>query len=341
MANNSKLYEKMWAIINGPRENAPTEWETLAKSNNLDDNETCFLLAIQLRKHGRKKEAYEASKELSKYNPSVKSYNIYLASAYDLTTKKEVSNEELNTVFTAALDFYFKAGYEVNLAATLLKCCNYLISESLSDNDTFKSIYSTVPAEDKNKNSFIISQYYKRLVADGLIETVLEHYKQLLPALKENRAIVNIVKPIQKALENERDYIVTNNVAATRKITIISDQENAQKYSAMLENFSLVATTVDIFSDNIIENLNKATHKSTIAIVIVTDKIKKYFQFQDIFPFVLGFCAHKFGRNNVKVFQHGSVMELESSILKNFEILLFDEDICFLTLLGKLKLIGA
>lgn len=48
MANNSKLYEKMWAIVNGPRENAPTEWEALAKSDNLDDNETCFLLAIVL-----------------------------------------------------------------------------------------------------------------------------------------------------------------------------------------------------------------------------------------------------------------------------------------------------
>lgn len=341
MANNSKLYEKIWAIINGPKENASVEWHTLAKSNNLDDNETCFLLAIQLRKHGRKKEAYEASKALSEYNPSAKSYNIYLASAYDLTSMKDLSNDELNAIFAAALNFYHMVGYEVNLAATLLKCCNYLISEGLSDNNTFEDIYSTIPDEDKNKNSFIISQYYKKLVADGLTEKVLEHYKQLLPTLKENRSIVNIIKPIQKALENEPNYITTSNAEATRKITIISDQENAQKYSAMLENFSLVATTVDIFSDDIIENLNKATHKSTTAIVILTDKIKKHSQFQDIFPFVLGFCAHKFGRNDVKVFQHKSVAELEFSVLNNFETLLFDEDLNFLTLLGKLKLIGA
>ena len=341
MANNSKLYEKMWAIVNGPRENVPAEWETLARSNNLDDNETCFLLAIQLRKIGRKEEAYQASKALSTYNPNLKSYNIYLASAYDLTTKKELSNEELNAVFTAALNFYFKAGYEVNLAATLLKCCNYLISEGLSDNTVFESIYGTIPEEDRNNNSFIISQYFKRLIAENLANKALEHYRQLSPELKENRAIAKIIKTIQK--EPERDSINTKSseMEETRKITIISDEENIKKYSAILENFSLDVTTVNIFSDEIIDNLNKAIHKSTMAFMIVTDNMKGHSQFQDFFSFTLGFCTHKFARSNVKVFLYHSNTELDFTVLKNFEVFHFDDDLSFLTLLGRLKLIGA
>lgn len=341
MANNSKLYEKIWAVINGPKEAAPTEWKAWAESSNPEDNETCFLLAIQLRKLGRKEEAYEASEALSIYNPSVKSYNIYLASAYDLTCMKKLSNDQLYEVFNKALDFYQKAGYEINIAATLLKCCNYLISENLADNSIFEDLYNTIPDEDKNRNSFIISQYYKRLIAEQLTDKVLEDYKQLLPELKGNKAILNIIKQIQNTAENEPGNIKTNNMGTDRKITIISDQENAQKYSAILENFSLDVTTVDMFSDSIIENLNKAIHKSTTAFVIVTNKIKENTQFQDVFPFVLGFCAHKFGRNNVKVFQCKSNTELKLSILNNFEILCFDDDLGFLTLLGKLKLIGA
>lgn len=331
----------MWAIIHSPKENAPTSWHTLAMSSNPDDNEICFLLAIQLRKLGRKEEAYEASKELTDYHPSAKSYNIYLASTYDLTSMKDLSNRELDAVFNKALDFYRRTGYEVNLAATLLKCCNFLISEGLCESSTFEEIYSTIPEEDKDKNSFIISQYYKKLIADGLTEKALEHYKHLSPELQENRSILNIIKPVRISLENASDYIAPSNAETTRKITIISDQENALKYSAMLENFSLVATNVDIFSDNIIENLNKATHKSTIAILIVTEEVRKHNQFRDIFPFVLGFCAHKFGRNDVKVFQHKSTAELECSVLDNFEKLFFDDDLSFLTLLGKLRLIGA
>ena len=331
----------MWAIVNGPRENAPAEWETLARSNNLDDNETCFLLAIQLRKIGRKEEAYQASKALSTYNPNWKSYNIYLASAYDLTTKKELSNEELNAVFTAALNFYFKAGYEVNLAATLLKCCNYLISEGLSDNTVFERIYGTIPEEDRNNNSFIISQYFKRLIAENLANEVLEHYQQLLPELKGNKAILNIIRAIPRETAEVADGPKASYAEINRKITIISDEENARKYSDLLKNFSLTAAAVDLFSDDIIENLNKATHKSTTAILIVTQEVRQHLQFQNAFSFALGFCTHKFGRNSVKVFEHESVEEISLNILHNFEVFHFTADIDFLTLLGQLKLIGA
>lgn len=341
MANNSKLYEKMWAIVNGPRENAPTEWEALAKSDNLDDNETCFLLAIQLRKLGRKEEAYKASKALSTYNPNLKSYNIYLASAYDLTIKKELSNEELNAVFTAALDYYFKAAYEVNLAATLLKCCNYLISEGLSDNTIFESIYRTIPEEDRNNNSFIISQYFKRLIAENLENEALEHYQHLLPELKGNKAILNIIKAIQREPVEVADSPKASCAEINRKITIISDEKNARKYSDLLKNFSLTAAAVDLFSDNIIENLNKATHKSTTAILIVTQEVERNLQFQNVFPFALGFCTHKFGRNGVKVFEHENAEIKGLNILNNFEVFHFTADVDFLTLLGQLKLIGA
>lgn len=341
MANNSKLYEKMWAIINGPRENAPVEWHALATSNNQDDNETCFLLTVQLRKHGRKKESFEASKELSAHNPSVKSYNIYLASAYDLTSNDELSIDELKKIFMMARTFYLENGYEVNLAATLLKCCNYLISKGLSNNEEFESIYSIIPDEDRTQNTFIISQYYRKLISDGLTEKVLEHYRQLLPELKENRSISNIVKKIQRPAENGTNITKAPKAEMTRKITIISDQETAQKYSTLLANFSLVVTYVDIYSDDIIDNLNKAIHKSATAIIIVTKETVNQSQFCDVFPFVLGFCAHKFGRSEVKVFQDERVTELKHNILKNFEINCFNNDTEFLTLLGRLKLIGA
>lgn len=341
MANNSKLYEKMWTVMNGPKEAAPAEWNAWAKSSDPDDNETCFLLAIQLRKHGRKKEAYEASKALSENNPSAKSYNIYLASAYDLTAMKDLSNDDLSGVFTEVLSFYLRAGYEVNIAATLLKCCNYLISVGLSNDSIFQKIYDTIPNEIKNNNSFIISQYYKRLIADNLQEIVLADYKQLSPELKDNRVILNIVKSIPNDVYNELYPTSPSSEGTSRKITIISNQENANKYSTILENFSLTATGVDMFSDKLIENLNKATHKSTMAFVIVSDKVKTHPLYNDVFPFVLGFCAHKFGRNNVKVFQLCSTPELECSILDNFETLHFSDDLDFLTLLGQLKLIGA
>lgn len=349
MANNSKFYDQVWAIMKDSEEDASKTWNDLAKSNSPDDHEVCFLLAVQLRKHGRKKEAYEASKVLSEYNPSAKSYNIYLASTYDLILTGDFSVDQLKQVFDCALSFYDENGFEVNLAATLLKCCNYLISKSICDRSTFDKIYNAVSDEDKNNNSFIISQYYKRLVADKEIEKVQEYYSKLPLELKENVAIKNVMKTVQKEPENDNDLSKIGNVELIRKITIISDQENAEKYSALVQSFSLVAGTVDMFSDSIIENLNKANHKSSTAILIVTDKIKKQQQFQNIYFFILGFCAHKFGRDNVKIFLEKSVAkvgkdastELKPSLLNNFEVFYFDTDVDFLTLLGKLKLIRA
>ena len=195
--------------------------------------------------------------------------------------------------------------------------------------------------EEKQKNSFIITQYYRRLIAENSSDKVLEYYDQLQPEMKENKAILNVVKPLRASEHIESNYIKTYNTEANKKITVISDKESAESYASILENFSVSATAVDLFSNEIVENLNKATHKSTTALVIITNNTKIDSKYKESLSFVLGFCAHKFGRNGVKVLQHKDVPELQLSVLSNFEILNFQDDLDFLTLLGQLRLIRA
>lgn len=56
------------------------------------EQEQQFLEAVRLRKEGCTKDAFEVGKVLVQNHPSLKSYNIYLASAYDLLTKKRIKS---------------------------------------------------------------------------------------------------------------------------------------------------------------------------------------------------------------------------------------------------------
>ena len=108
-----------------------------------------------------------------------------------------------------------------------------------------------------------------------------------------------------------------------------------------MDNFSIDTNVVNINSIDIIESLNQNTYKSTIAILVIpkesteSDLIK--------WTFVLGYCVHKFSKNNMILFVEGeNKVETKSfsAILKMFEKFDYTTELNFVKKLGNLGIIS-
>ena len=339
---NSDLYKEINQVVEGTSEYIREYYVPLADSANVEENNKCFALAVQLRKAGKKSLSYEVSKYLTEKHASLKSYNIYLASTYDLTITKDIEIDVLKVVFDAAWKFYAKEEFEPNITATLLKCCNYLIELHKASEAEFEEIYNKCPENERLNNSFIVTQYFKRLIAKKQFQQVIDIYMSLPPKLKNNKTLIQL----RKSCENGNAFLDSRNVSGnaskrSNKITIISRSEYIESIAKILDNFSIDTNVVNINSIDIIESLNQNTYKSTIAILVIpkesteSDLIK--------WTFVLGYCVHKFSKNNMILFVEGeNKVETKSfsAILKMFEKFDYTSELNFVKKLGNLGIIS-
>ena len=328
---NTDLWSQVNEIIDAGIETYRPEYERLAKSSDPEDQEKCFLIASRLRKRGYTAQAFLASGLLSHFFPSLKSYNIYLISAYDLTYKGEKEVAELWRVFQETWDFYQNESFEPNLTATLLKCCNYLIqnaAENGADNtakalsDTFASIYNKCPDEEKSQNSFIIAQRFRRLIADGQKEQVVLEYKQLSSELQSNRTLCKIINHLD-AESGKKSRSHASLARESKKWTVISVQEELTELTEVLESFSILVSQVEIRSERLAEDLNQSTYQSEKAILIIpkgADGIH-----MERWAFALGYCIHKFGTGNTFVLVDQDIKIDSGSILNVYHPTVFKD----------------
>lgn len=313
----------------------------LTSSGRPEDVNDCFLIAVYLRKNGKKEEAYKISEKLAKDDPSLKSYNIYLASALDLATKKELKIDKLADVFYEVWDFYQKEEYEPNITATLLRCCNYLENIGKVEKEAFGQIYQKCPEQDRVSNSYILVQYFRHLVMNGNGQQAVEQYRQLPQDLRANRMLVNTLRSVLRENDSD-DAIISNGLLSnnrsekgTKTVTLISNYSFIEDMPQILRSFSLEVKPVDIGNKDIISSLNKSTFKATIAIVVLpTDAGESYADW----AFVLGYCVHKFGKDNIFVAVEQSIDLIKdggiSAILRNLNAIEFHDKVEFITQLG-------
>lgn len=336
------LYKEIDQVVGNTSEYIREYYVPLADSANVEDNNKCFALAVQLRKAGKKSLSYEVSKYLTEKHASLKSYNIYLASTYDLAITKAIEIDVLKIVFDAAWKFYAEEKFEPNITATLLKCCNYLIEFNEASETEFEEIYNKCPESERLNNSFIVTQYFKRLIAKKKYQQVIDIYMTLPLKLKNNKTLMRL----RKSCENGNAFLDSRNVSAntnkrSNKITIISRSEYIESIAKILNNFSIDTNVVDINSIDIIESLNQSTYKSTIAILVIPKESTECDQIR--WTFVLGYCVHKFSKNNMILFVEGG-NKVETKffpvILKMFEKFDYTSELDFVTKLGSLGIIS-
>lgn len=347
---NTDLLRQINEIIDAGADTYRPEYEKLAKSSNPEDQEKCFLIASRLRKRGYTSQAFLASELLSNSFPSLKSYNIYLISAYDLTYKGDKNVANLYKVFQDTWDFYQKNSFEPNITATLLKCCNYLIlhvDDIVSKNetetkikelsDTFDQIYNKCPDDEKNKNSFIIAQCFRRLIAEGKKEQVLVEFEQLSPELQKNRTLCNIVNHIDADYKKKANFN-SSLEKELKKWTVISIKEELTKLTEVLESFSIIVSQVEIQSESLAEDLNQSTYKSEKAIIIIPKGANDINM--ERWAFALGYCIHKFGKGNTVVLVDQMVKINDNSILNLYNPTAFKDQLELVKQLGSFGLIS-
>lgn len=343
MLYNAELYKWVDQLINEGPERYTDEYRKLAESSQTDDQEKCFLIASRLRKRGHTSDAYLASKLLSKVHPSLKSFNIYLISAYDLTYKGNKETYELYDVLQEAWNFYISLPYEPNITATLLKCCNYLIQDNYTDLvETFNQIYEKCPPDERSKNSFIVAQHFKRLVADGKEQQVLTEFRKLSPQLQSTRTLLDIVNrlvPKHDILSKHFSY--SQKAPRSRKITIISTDAELLQLKDILDSFTVETAEVEINSPSLIEDLNQSTYKSGKAVITVPAHMSDdNYLLSEAWAFVLGYCIHKFGKGNTILLVHENNRVQEGSILKEYTSSVYKDQIDLIKFLASFGVIS-
>lgn len=336
-----KEIEEVLALPVDHRRAVYQDW---AQSGNAEKCEKCFMLAMRMRKMGNKREAFAASEYLTEKAPSLKSYNIYLASAYDLTMGKELSFDDLENIFLQAIEFYMGKDFEPNITATLLKTCNLLLSVGKSNRETFEKIYQKCPDEFKRGNSFIAAQYLKRLIGDKRRQKAIQEYESLLPEVRTHRSIVQIMKQCElpscglPPLSSKEPNIRFANAQRVKRITLITDHNLLEKLSSVLSAFSFDLQIVDIQSEDLVEKLNQRTYKSVMALLVLTEEALKPERLQANWLFTIGYCVHKFSKNNIAVFAQ-NYNDYKDSNLGPFLALVnavdYANDVTILTELGR------
>lgn len=161
-----KTHKEVFNVLNLSPDERTKQYQQWLESATEEGYLKCFYFVIQLRKKRFNQEAFNISKALTEKNPSLQSFNMYLISAADLNNKGELGLSELKSIFEQAWAFSREKEYEPNIVATMLKCCNRLIEHGLSTPDLFDEIYSHWDEATAQNNSFILTQYYTRLLAD-------------------------------------------------------------------------------------------------------------------------------------------------------------------------------
>lgn len=151
---------------------------TLVESHNANCYQMANELSFMMRRAKRFDEAVEIAQMAFSAEPTLERLNLYFVAVVDqgdITTIRR-----LNDITDDFLSKHENT-YQKHLFATWLKAAN-----KLTDSNMFQYVYSQIPMEEKNQNSYIISQYYVYKNRLGQYEDVCKHYEQLPPHMKNS-----------------------------------------------------------------------------------------------------------------------------------------------------------
>lgn len=332
---DKKSHKEIFNVIKMTPADRAVQYQSWLETATEESYLKCFYLAIQLRKRRLSQEAFDVSKSLTEKNPSLQSFNMYLITAYDLNVMEKLDSSELKAILDHAWDFSKSKDYEPNIVATMLKCCNKLIELDLLTSSKFDEIYSNWCETSSHDNSFILAQYYIHLLSEGKSKEVIQSFEQLSAELQTNQTLIKLYK--------DSSTPSPSNVAEAKpgqKATVISSPSIITSLATTLISFSIQTGGIGIPCPDIIEKLNQGTYKASIAIIVIP---KDFAENSCMWAFILGYCVHKFGKNNILLFAE-NINSLESSplsaYLTQFNAQNFEHDMDVVKYLGERKILS-
>lgn len=335
----SRAYKEIYRVASLDSAERDSLYQTWLESGTEIGYWRCFQLAVQLRKKRLSKDAYNVSKALTEKKPSLKSFNMYLITAYDLCISQEISLNELKDIFDITWGFSKDKEFEPNIVATLLKCCNRLIEASLLPAAQFDQIYSNWDEVAEQSNSFILAQYYLFKISQGEQAQVVQSYECLPQELKSNITLTKIYKQCTQSTASNSLDLPSQKIL--KKATIISNQEIVDTLVETLSYFNIHAVGISVSASDIANKLNKETFKSSFAAIVIPVDFSNNIC---AWSFILGYCVHKFGRNGCLIFAQDVDALKEtplSSCLTEFSVQKYLSDMDVIKLLGEKSILSA
>lgn len=168
------LYEReLTPYLDQPKADVLAYANILVESHNATNYQMANELSYMMRRAQRLDESTEIARMMFEDMPSMERLNLYFVAVVDQGDIAAIRR------LSDITDGYLKehgGTYEnqKHLFATWLKAANKIL-----DDNMFQYVYSQVPMEAKNNNTYIISQYYVYKNRHTQYEDVCKHYEQL------------------------------------------------------------------------------------------------------------------------------------------------------------------
>lgn len=307
--------------------------QTLVNSDNATYHQMANELSSMMRGERRHEEAIEIARMMYEARPSLDRLNLYFVAAADqgdigrIQTLSKVTEEFLRLE---------GVGYQKHLFATWLKAAN-----KIQDDDMFNYVYSQIPAEEKEKNSYIIAQYYVFKNRRSQYEDVCKHYERLEPHVQN----ATFVKRYYENARRRLGYYVPSPMDVTRAVNpgvntpvmaqaVVQEaaEEDREKriflvYGGEPGELTVIETLLkmsnvpciilsqeDKTGQSIIEAFERHASKADLAVVLCTpeDELKngKWYVRQNVI-FECGFFMAKLGREKVVLLRQDKGKDLE------------------------------
>lgn len=172
------IYEKVLTpYLSQTKEDVIAYARNLIDSGNANNQQMANELSYMMRTRKRYDEAAEIAQLMYEKKSNIESLNLYFVAVVDqgdisaIRRLSDMAEEQVK----------MNGGcYQKHLFATWLKAANKILDDNL-----FLYVYSQIPVEEKNFNTYIISQYYVYKNRLGQYEDVCKHYEQLPPHIQK------------------------------------------------------------------------------------------------------------------------------------------------------------
>ena len=346
------LYEnELRKYMTQSKEDVLTYAETLVSSHNATSYQMANELSSMMRAERRYDEATEIARMMFEENPSLDQLNLYFVAVAD---QGDISRIQRLSALTEQFLKDERVTYQKHLFATWLKAANKILDDSM-----FQHVYSQVPAEEKQRNSYIISQYYVYRNRHSQYEDVCKHYDNLEPHIQNSLYVKRYYENARRRL----GYPVSNAVDTTRAVNVIAgngvpaafDKEPAQQkekkertvfviyggqpseiqYLKMMLDYNKVPYVILAkevkTGETIIEAFERFASQADFAIALCTpeDEMKngQWYVRQNVI-FECGFFMARLGRKNVVLLnkRNNKEMELPSDFSNIYQIRMDNND---------------
>lgn len=314
------LYEnELRTYLTQSKEDVLAYAETLVNSHNATNYQMANELSSMMRAERRHDEATEIARMMFEENPSLDRLNLYFVAAAD---QGDISRIQKLSELTEKFLKDQGVTYQKHLFATWLKAANKIL-----DDNMFQYVYSQIPAEEKQRNSYIISQYYVYRNRHSQYEEVCRHYDNLEPHIKnafyvkryyENARrrlgysvpnpmdITNAVNPVSAPVSTAAEPDVQTEAKEKQIFIVYGGEPGELSVIETLLKMSKIPCTIlskeDKTGQSIIEAFEKHASKADLAVVLCTpeDELKngKWYVRQNVI-FECGYFMAKLGRSNV------------------------------------------